>query len=1633
MSGTDLLIECLGWTLLHFLWEGLVIALVLAIAMRVLRRASASSRYVAGCLALMMMVAAPAGTFIHLTKQHAPVSEGAFQPRMESLPLEITPRFVPMQAAKVVVTEQKKTALKMTLSERLTPLLPLLVAGWAVGVILLALRLSTGWLRVKRLKRLGTESMEEIWHARLAELAGRLHIKKTVRLCKSVLVEVPTVIGWLRPIILMPAGCLAGLSPAQVEYILAHELAHVRRHDYLVNLLQCLAETILFYHPAVWWVSKRIREERENCCDDVAVSVCGDPLGYARTLAALEELRGSQNQLVMAAAGAPLLQRIRRLLGQAERNPSHQAWPLAGIIVLLLVAALTIGLRSSRAVADQTQETISKTNKLVTGRMLPANARKTFVQSDKSLTGAQLPQIVVQSKFFEVDEKDFPKAIFNLPAVSNAVCAIATPWQPVSAPKEQCFTGMLTGPQYQAAVKQLEMASCIDMLTAPSVITQSGRQAQIQAVDLIEILTNASPSAAKMQLPFGPVLDVLPTVTPDKLGVQLTGIATVTMLLDAPSVVLPRIQFTQLSTEMTLKDGQTLVMGGLMPETITIVKDRVPVLADIPLAGRLFRSGSTSKSRKYLIVFVTPTLINPDGSRYHADDTKPTEATVLPPETLLFETRLLLDAGKIEEAEVKLNLVAEKDPLNPRIAGFRELIQKAKQNQETISIQGETIKNAAKLSIPGLRTDIPLHSTGANLSYTYYLKNYDSSNRIHKLLSVRIPEVAFNGVSLTNAIEVLNAKIKATGSNDAGIQLALPPDRLNTGTLPDAVLAQSISDNLHSPSPTGTNNEVDFGQWRAAAKKGESVRTRGGSVHIKPLKIMIDPALKNVTVAEVLEAVAKSLNASAEYRVEQDKVMVSFKLKSITDSDGKFYKGVIKTNILSQDSDVRTNALEVHTNQSAPTYVKHGEVLDVNYPSKGGTPEEKLQEMVKQLPLPNFIARTNSVKTSSGRQAILSKLDRIRVDSIEYDGLPLAEVINNLSEIARTRDPDRAGINFFINREAPATATVGVVPGAIDPTTGLPTAGAALSTEPVDVGGVTVKIAPALTNVCLADVLDAITKTSDKPIKYSIEDYAVVFSLKGPETVPLFTRAYRIDPTTLRDGLEAVGGVAFGNVSADSQGGGGQQGGIRNVDQTNSYADVQIAARNFFAAAGVHFNPANPANVGKYLFFNERKGTLVVHATQEDLNLIGKLLGKIEAAAPQSQIKARSVEQDQAPDGKINVDAPPNHVEEQLTNSIASSSRQEKEIQPYFTRLYRVNSNALLRAVGPLRPQTGNERLTYSHVSYPKDGTQPVTNLVVHDRGLQTAIRSFFEKANIDFSPTNPVNVGKSVFYNELNATLMVRTTQEELDLIQKELARITPPQINIKARFVEMDETAGSQITLGESMRGIDSKTNSSMTQVTTPKVSSSGSFPPVTNALALQFTGVLTPEQYKEAITRLERADGVDLLTAPDVTTESGRRAQIQAVDIKTIITGLTTVYTNGTATNMLSTQNLPFGPVLDVIPKVSADDSSIEMNLVASVTEFVGYDDPKKLAGQKRTDVQIPLPHFRLRQLTSSASVADGHTIILGGVEQNTPGKRGKEKPGKRKTLLVFVTPTLINPDGSLYHPKTEQAALRESKKP
>lgn len=314
--------QSLGWSLLHFLWQGAALGLLAWLALALLRGASARARYGVACAVLLLMAAAPVATFLLLQHQTA---------LAEPLRLGAAASGIPVPAASL--------PLRMKLA--LDPALPWLLGVWALGVVLLSARFLGGWARVQRLRQQGIAPAPAEWHLVLSRLCRELKLSRTVRLLRSAAVEVPTALGWLRPVILLPTCALAGLAPQQLEAILAHELAHIRRGDFLVNLLQSLLEVALFYHPAVWWLSARIRHERELCCDDVAASLCGDPLLLARALTDLEALREAASpapHLALAANGGSLMHRVRHLL-----QPTLPASSGARAAALALLAASLLG------------------------------------------------------------------------------------------------------------------------------------------------------------------------------------------------------------------------------------------------------------------------------------------------------------------------------------------------------------------------------------------------------------------------------------------------------------------------------------------------------------------------------------------------------------------------------------------------------------------------------------------------------------------------------------------------------------------------------------------------------------------------------------------------------------------------------------------------------------------------------------------------------------------------------------------------------------------------------------------------------------------------------------------------------------------------------------------------------------------------------------------------------------------------------------------------------------------------------------------------------------------------------------------------------------------------------------------
>ncbi len=309
-------IYALGWSLLHFLWQGALIALCLEVALVALRKSSSDVRYAARCGALALMGLAPVITF-----------------------LVIRPT-LPAAAASVPMVTSAEAATTAAGSWSGVTWLALVVAAWSLGAGFLGVRLLRDYLRIRRLQKgLAGRPLPTSWQVRFDDMVATLGVRAIARVVDSAALTAPTVIGWMKPVVLMPARVLSGLSQDQIEALIAHELAHVRRHDFIINLLQSALEALLFYHPAVWWVSRGIRAEREYCCDDMALRVTTDEVSYARALTTLEGWRGAEPQIGMSILGGSLMFRIQRLFGIRSSSPRARG-PLTALGILLVASTL---------------------------------------------------------------------------------------------------------------------------------------------------------------------------------------------------------------------------------------------------------------------------------------------------------------------------------------------------------------------------------------------------------------------------------------------------------------------------------------------------------------------------------------------------------------------------------------------------------------------------------------------------------------------------------------------------------------------------------------------------------------------------------------------------------------------------------------------------------------------------------------------------------------------------------------------------------------------------------------------------------------------------------------------------------------------------------------------------------------------------------------------------------------------------------------------------------------------------------------------------------------------------------------------------------------------------------------------
>ncbi|MCE6990703.1 M56 family metallopeptidase [Dyadobacter sp. CY323] len=339
---TSASVSALGWTLIHSVWQAALLMLLAIATFYILKKKTANVRYLAAVAFLSTQLFTSIATFFYYYTKSTPALS---VPKTFANSLTFTNvRQVSFSATELPFSMKLQGWLSMHLHE--------LVICWMIGAAVLLLRFLGGWLFTEKLRYDAKVVMDREWRARFGVIVAKMNISQSIEFKETAKILTPMVIGAFSPVILIPIGLLSGFSTSQVEAILAHELAHIRRNDYLVNMLQSFVEVVFFFHPAIWWLSERIRTEREHCCDDIALSVCGDKMSLAHALVKVAEWQTAPRMAMAFASKKPLLlRRVQRVLGLTPKSTRT----LGNLPLMLVAFGLVIGL-SVYAVAQKTEK-----------------------------------------------------------------------------------------------------------------------------------------------------------------------------------------------------------------------------------------------------------------------------------------------------------------------------------------------------------------------------------------------------------------------------------------------------------------------------------------------------------------------------------------------------------------------------------------------------------------------------------------------------------------------------------------------------------------------------------------------------------------------------------------------------------------------------------------------------------------------------------------------------------------------------------------------------------------------------------------------------------------------------------------------------------------------------------------------------------------------------------------------------------------------------------------------------------------------------------------------------------------------------------------------------------------------------
>lgn len=431
LGGTlELFAKKVGWVCLHSIWQGVIVASVLAICLRLIPRNSytaLNARYLIATLSLVALPILAIGTYLMIELEtldnRTQVAAVSFAPIAETLAPGIG---MPVILQRVLSTVE--------------PWLPWASLIWAIGVTIAAMRMAIGWIVIRRIVRRAERPTDDTWQICVHKISQTIGVRTAVKVLISTDISAPAVFGWIKPVILWPAWALTGISPSMIDAIIAHELAHVRRHDMVVNALQLCIEVLFFHHPAAWWISAQVRSEREHCADELAIRAMesaniGSRVLYAQSLLTLEEKR-NLSAFTMAASGGKLIHRIRRIAGMDQTNSSpaklaaafFASFCLAAMVFTLLFFIDPVNAKNE----NQSGATISAAEQPIVDTNIVSEpiAQAIITRLTKAGVSADVVNILQEDLWLAIDANQ----PWSLPQVHARLGELGLDWQVLHAP-----------------------------------------------------------------------------------------------------------------------------------------------------------------------------------------------------------------------------------------------------------------------------------------------------------------------------------------------------------------------------------------------------------------------------------------------------------------------------------------------------------------------------------------------------------------------------------------------------------------------------------------------------------------------------------------------------------------------------------------------------------------------------------------------------------------------------------------------------------------------------------------------------------------------------------------------------------------------------------------------------------------------------------------------------------------------------------------------------------------------------------------------------------------------------------------------------------------------------------------------